>query len=215
MPRVDFYTAPHDEQRSMLFEIAHKASTINFKDTLAVKGLMQQIENMIKELRDHAESEETWAHPFILSKFDKEVLQFEEDHQAQEAVLDEVEENVRSLQTGSMDSQDLGQKMYKSLCKFIGRYLTHLEKEEAILPLLWEAFTDAELWAVKVVYCTIKKPAEAEKLLTMLSADLNAQDLDILFTKIKDVHPPQDYEKVMALYESLSPFRQNISIART
>ncbi|MGN6671416.1 MAG: hypothetical protein ACTHJ4_07775 [Candidatus Nucleicultricaceae bacterium] len=200
MQRIDFYTEPHSEQRHMLFENAHKANTINYEDPTLVQSLIKNMRVMIKTIREHAENEDTWLHPFIAHKYEKDMLLFEHDHKAQEDLLDALESSVDALEKSLGQPFDLGQKLYQSLYRFMARYLHHIEQEEALMPRLLQDFTDAELAVVVAAFLTTRHPIEAEAFLKRFKENSSTTELETFFTIIQDIYPAFEYEKIMTVY---------------
>lgn len=198
--RIDFYTEPHSEQRHMLFENAHKANTLNYEDPTLVQNLIKNMRVMIKTIREHTENEDTWLHPFIAHKYEKDMILFEQDHNAQEDLLDALESSVDALEKGLGQPFDLGQKLYQSLYRFMARYLHHMEQEEALMPRLWQDFIDAELAVVVAAFLTTRRPIEAEAFLKHFKENSSPAELETFFTIIQDIYPTFEFEKIMNVY---------------
>lgn len=200
MQRIDFYSEPHTEQRCMLFENAHKAGTINYEDDSAVKILIENLRTTINTIRQHAENESRWIHPFIVKNYEKEMISLDKDHHELEALLDELEQSIESLEKALDDRATLGKKMYQSLYRFIGRYVNHMEQEESLLPSLWSTFKDAELAVVIAAFLTARHPNNAPGFLKNLKENFTQSDTKTFFEIIQNIYPPIEYEQIAQIY---------------
>lgn len=145
--RIDFYTKVHKALRASLFEVSRQAALTDYGDPQAVSALAARVKALLARLSAHAGHEARFIHPLIAEKTG--ACSFEAEHEAlereQEALADLLDAVARSQQA---ERGLRGLAFYRALNLFIARYLEHLDREEAAMPMLWAHCSDEELGAV-------------------------------------------------------------------
>ena len=145
--RIDFYTKVHKALRASLFEASRQAAIADYGDQQALCALAARVKGLLAKLAAHAGHEGRFIHPLLAQKtgdsaFDAEHDALENEQKALVGLLDAVARAPRT------ERRALGLAFYRALNVFIARYLEHLDREEATMPVLWARCSDEELAAV-------------------------------------------------------------------
>jgi hypothetical protein len=111
---------------------------------------------------------------------------------------------------------EVGDRLYAEANDRFAAYLAHLNHEEAaMVPILWEHFTDEQLRAMRATfYASIPLPRFEEWMRWTLPA-LNVNELLVHFSGMKGDSPPSRFEDAVRLAEvTLAPERWTIIKAR-
>ncbi len=142
--RIDFYTKVHKGLRAGLFALSQRAASADYTDAEALGALATELRTLLARLTGHAHHEERFVHPLLETKLGSKP--FDEEHQA----LDREQGALAGLIAETMaapveERAARGLAFYRALNVFICRYLEHLDREEAAMPLLWQRCTHEEL----------------------------------------------------------------------
>lgn len=140
--RIDFYTKVHKGLRAGLFALSQRAAAADYAAPESVAALAAELRRLAARLSAHARHEERFIHPLLAEKLG--ASGFDAEHAQIEALQRELESRLEALACCA-DPEPGGAAFYRTLNVFIARYLEHLEREEATMPLLWERCSDAEL----------------------------------------------------------------------
>ena len=145
--RIDFYTKVHKALRANLFEVSRQAALADYGDPQAVSALAASVKALLAKLSAHAGHESRFIHPLIAEKTG--ACSFEAEHE----VLEDEQKVLAGLLDAAAQSPQAERRLrglafYRALNLFIARYLEHLDREEATMPVLWARCSDEELAAV-------------------------------------------------------------------
>ncbi|MGH8670105.1 MAG: hemerythrin domain-containing protein [Burkholderiales bacterium] len=147
MSRIDFYTKVHKAIRGTLFDLSRRAAVIDYADPHALRALGRELSEVLARLSSHARHEARFIHPLLVDKTGQSPFDAEHERlEAEQAGL--CGAFAAACDVPARQRPARGLAFYRSLNAFIGRYLEHLDREEATMPLLWERCTDDELRSV-------------------------------------------------------------------
>jgi len=150
--RVDLYSMPHKRMREVLFQASMKLAAVDFSNEETLSTASTEVRKCIEELDQHAKNEESFLHPLYLERIaDKKILaHLNKDHHHFEETLVNIKHLLSDLEgTPSTDLKERRvnlRKLYRAFDKFLGEYMLHLEEEEDQLQLIWDAYTNEELF---------------------------------------------------------------------
>jgi hypothetical protein len=159
--RIDFYTKVHKALRASLFDLSQRAATTDYRDPRALQALAEALGGLLARLSSHARHEATFIHPLLEAKAAGGGA-FDADHEALEAEQARLAHMLAGASSATVDARPvLGLAFYRALNAFIARYLEHLDREEAAMPVLWERCSDDELRSVMARFGTSRPLDEA------------------------------------------------------
>jgi len=146
MDRLRPLDPPHKGIRNAFSQVSLLSGRTDFADPEQVRQLQAAAAELFTILRDHKNQEDT----FIFSPLDQRVTGATDDERAQHVLLhaehDALESTLASFD--GTQTNDEGHSFVLGLSGFHGRYLIHMESEEAHAePLLLEHVTDEEMAA--------------------------------------------------------------------
>jgi iron-sulfur cluster repair protein YtfE (RIC family) len=147
--RIDFYTKVHKALRASLFDLSQRAATTDYRDPRALQALAEALRGLLARLSSHAKHEATFIHPLLEAKTGAGRRALDAEHEALEAEQASLSRLLASVSSPDADARTVrGLAFYRALNAFIARYLEHLDREEAAMPVLWERCSDDELRSV-------------------------------------------------------------------
>jgi len=197
---TDLYTFVHKAQRVKLFDLSGLIGRADFAaadDTARVKAAL---ESMIAHLRDHAAIEDHYIHPLYraLAK-DEDALDVAAEFDAEHGFL---EEELAHLE--DIVSKGRWKELHRAYNGFLGRYLVHLEEEEAAQEeVLWAQVPDEDLQEVFARFQRERAPEKLREDLEYFLPALSAPELTLMFTGMKLRAPAPVFEFAQGLGEQM------------
>jgi iron-sulfur cluster repair protein YtfE (RIC family) len=147
MPKIDLYRNVHMGQRQRLFTLAIELGSADADDTTGLSELVGRCLAMTRELREHAEHEDTFIHPLLREREPATAKALDTEHERLEAALEDLDAQARHTSDVPPEQRDDAQhRVYLALNGLISVYLAHLDAEETIaMPVLQERCSDEEL----------------------------------------------------------------------
>ena len=179
---VDFYTFIHKSFRSRLFGASEAAGRTDWTNAVEAEETRRGISQLFSDLKDHAEHETRFWHPFIAEVNTDALRSLDSEHALQEI---QIEEMRRLLDAAAAGDLDAGREFYRAFNAFLGDFLLHLSEEEAGNPLLWAVYREQELGdAYHAFKMTIPMEESLRYMQSMLPA-MNPQDRAELFAALE------------------------------
>ncbi|MGP4022143.1 hemerythrin domain-containing protein [Actinomadura sp. 3N407] len=162
MPKIDLYRNVHMGQRQRLFTLAIELGSADADDTTGLSALTGRCLAMTRELREHAEHEDSFVHPLLREQAPAAAKALDTEHERLEAALDDLDAQARHLP--DVPPEDRGEarhRAYLALNGLISAYLAHLDAEETIaMPALQERCSDEELQRVFHAFQASRTPEQ-------------------------------------------------------
>jgi hypothetical protein len=180
------YTDIHKGVRMALFQMMIQIGSTDFTEcdaATAAQGSWEELKNL---LREHVENERAYVHPLYEAKMPGVARALTLDHETQETYLRELETHFSRLMALENPSERaaMALEFYRGLSLFIGEYLPHLHREEAIyIRNLWDL-------------CTY------EELRDMLATILNAETPEALRLSSKFLLPASNHQDRLAFMQA-------------
>lgn len=167
MTRVDLYRTVHMGQRERLFALAVEVGAADTAAPGRVADLAEHCLAMTRELREHADHEDTYIHPLLRDRGPEAADALEAEHIRLDAALTALDDRALRLRKAWAEELPEDQHgLYLALNELISAYLAHLHAEETVaMPALWKSCGDEELGAV---FTAFRASRGAEESLTDL-----------------------------------------------
>jgi len=148
--RPDLYRNVHMGQRAHLFTLAVDVGAADARRPDTVARLARRCLDMVQELREHADHEDTYIHPLLRARAPGAADAMDAEHGRLETTLSVLNERARQLaERPAAPVLDEQHALYLAINELISAYLAHLHAEETIaMPALWGRCSDEELFAV-------------------------------------------------------------------
>jgi hypothetical protein len=148
-PRPSSFEAPHKGIRSFFGSILKLAGNADHNDPQELETLCSSCEELFELLHLHASDENA----VMLTQMDRKAPGASEhdrgDHDRLEAMQAELEQMVKEIRKGPVQPTQLN-KLYSGLSLLFSEHLEHMHEEETVTQeLLWQHFTDEELFAMR------------------------------------------------------------------
>ena len=103
--------------------------------------------DLLELCRNHLESENSFVHPAMEARRPGSTLRIGAEHVEHCAAIATLQRQVEGLARAPAAMRDrAAAELYRSLARFAGENFLHMHEEEvAHNPVLWAAYTDAEL----------------------------------------------------------------------
>ena len=140
MSRVDLYTTVHKSLRARLFDVARRAGAIDGSDPRDTTAVLTLANEVLDDAEEHRKFEVAVIQPLIRNADPQAAAQLDGDHDELERLLAAVRDSM-----GNITGSESWLAFYRCLNRFIAHLLAHFDEEEALMPMLWEKFSDDDL----------------------------------------------------------------------
>jgi hypothetical protein len=146
--RLNMYTDIHKGVRRALFQTVMVVGAVDVAEEAGLAELQRVAGELFRVLRGHVENERRFVHPLYEEAMPGVARELTAEHEQQEANLAELDAHVsRSVKLPDATRRvALGLEFYRRLSLFVGDYLPHIYREEAVyMRNLWDLYSDEEL----------------------------------------------------------------------
>ncbi|MFJ7077925.1 hemerythrin domain-containing protein [Streptomyces sp. NPDC098781] len=211
MPRIDLYRNVHMGQRARLFTLAVELGAADISRNGAAAEQADRCLAMTRELREHADHEDTYIHQLLRERSPQAADALEAEHVRLDAAFAALDDRARDLPGTPADALPEAQHaLYLALGEVISAYLAHLHLEETVaMPALWQYADEKELSALLAAFRASRTPEET---LTDLHRMLPALPPTPRAAIVRDVldNTPGPAERTLAsVSATLSPEQRN------
>ncbi|WP_094649432.1 MULTISPECIES: hemerythrin domain-containing protein [Rickettsieae] len=151
--RYDLYRSVHKFIRKELYQFGGKLGTTDFRKILAITSIKDSFDNIVFDLKMHAQKEEKYFTPLFEKKQSIVHKQVEQAHFSQQNEL-VVFQGLFETAIKTVDDEERvvqGRHICSSYDEFLSDNLLHFYQEENILmPELWKLYSDKELQQVTI-----------------------------------------------------------------
>ena len=207
--RLNPYTEIHKGVRQALFEAEMLLGSTDWTEPEAVIGAAEAWRELVTFLREHVENERNFVHPIYERKLPGVARSLNADHEEQEAFLTELGAHFDRMLDLPPDRARvaMGLELYRSLSRFLGDYLPHLLREEAVfMRNLWDLYTEEEVADTLAAILAAEPPELAVISGKFILRAANPQDLASMMGAIAGRVPPPVIEGMQQMAQQfLSP----------
>lgn len=185
----------HKVIRSMLFKHALEYQKTDFSDKESMMGVLNETEEIIKFVEEHAGIEDHYLFPMII-KYNSVVYdQFIKEHEKDHQLATDLKEKISKYKLASSEELlSIGNALFFSLMNFISFNIDHLTKEETIFnPELWKHYTDLEIMKVSAEVANNLSQERKEFGGIWMVKSCNNTELINWFTALKNSIPSADF----------------------
>ncbi|MBE0539586.1 MAG: hemerythrin domain-containing protein [Ignavibacterium sp.] len=204
--KTDLFTFIHKAIRSIIYDAASNLQSIDFADINESGKLLASLQSQLELLHEHAVHEDNIVFPEIQINEPEMVKELNQEHKILEEKLNQVKMQIEK--TDKVIDKDkrleYGAELNAIFNDFAANYLAHMNHEEAtVLEASFKYLSDEELVAIRTRIQT-KIPPERYKIwLHWMLKSLNKYELIGLLGGMKSSAPPQVFENVIGVAESV------------
>ncbi|MBS1662366.1 MAG: hemerythrin domain-containing protein [Bacteroidetes bacterium] len=206
--RYNVFGQIHKALRTLMFDSVLQLQRADLSDPENTRPAITRIELLLGMMDGHAHHEDH----FILHAAEKHapalIQEFENEHVTDLALTGQLREKIAAYWQAE-DKPNAGKEIYYALNDFIAFNLEHMNKEEQVLNLvLWEHYTDAELFGMVQNIQRSIAPAEMDIAAEWMIKGMGNAELLPWFKAVKQEAPPFVFDNLMSIAEKhLAPSR--------
>lgn len=204
--KTDLFTFIHKAIRSIIYNAASNLQSADFADINESGKLLTSLQSQLELLHEHAVHEDNIIFPEIQNNEPELIKELGDEHSMLEEKLNKVKMQI--LKTNNAKDKDkrleYGTELNMIFNDFAANYLAHMNHEEVtVLDATRKYLTDEELIAIRTRIQT-QIPSERYKLwLLWMLRSLNNSELIGLLGGMKVSAPPQVFENVVSVAQSV------------
>ena len=163
MPKTNLYRNVHMGQRARMFALAVELGAADIAEPGAVAEQSARCLAMTRELREHADHEDTFIHQLLRERAPEAADALDAEHVRLDAAFVALDDRARALPGTPPEALPEAQHaLYLALNEVISAYLAHLHTEETVaMPALWQYASESELAAVYSAFKASRTPEQA------------------------------------------------------
>jgi len=147
-PRMNLYGFPHKGIRNALAQLSLLAGNTNYSDEEELRILKALTSELAALLELHADIEDDIMLPALEARAPGSTTENIEEHIKLDKDVQAFHNQIKSITVNSEAGQ--GANFYTAVNHFYAQYIVHMAMEEfEINPIIWEKFTDEELFAMQ------------------------------------------------------------------
>lgn len=201
-PRVNIYGFPHKGLRNGLGQLAFKLGALDINDVEGREEVLSLTEELSVLLGLHLHAEEDYVLPPLEAKVPGSTQHNHEDHEAMEALEEEMVNAIRALK----DQPNIPglNEAYDKVNLFIREYYRHMSEEEGEMnAVIWEHFSDEEILQWQGQILSKLTPEQFFSWFKFIIPSLQPHEQAIMLGGFKMNAPAEAYK---ATIEGLKPF---------
>ena len=204
--KTDLFTFIHKAIRSIIYNAASNLQSADFADINESGKLLTSLQSQLELLHEHAVHEDNIIFPEIQNNEPELIKELGDEHSMLEEKLNKVKMQI--LKTNNAKDKhkrlEYGTELNMIFNDFAANYLAHMNHEEVtVLDATRKYLTDEELIAIRTRIQT-QIPSKRYKLwLLWMLRSLNNSELIGLLGGMKAGAPPQIFENVVSVAQSV------------
>ena len=215
--RYDLYAGIHKALRLFMTRTLTRVGATDPADADEVAGALDQLERLLGLCDVHLTDENAFVHPALERAQPGSAARIAAEHvHHAEAIAD-----LRDLAAYVANSRDAARasaldRLYRALALFVADNFHHMHVEETVHnPLLWAAYTDAEIAAIEQAIVASIPPAVMTEALHWFVPALNAGERAGMLAGMRDGMPPEAFAAVLGIAERTLSAPDHARLMRT
>lgn len=209
-PRHDIYSHIHKALRALMADTVVRLGRIDCADQQEVAELMAQVKALCTFTESHLHHEDVHVHPAMEAATPGSTHAAAGEHPDHVAECRRMADLADAVLTAGADARVvLAERLYHAVCLFMAESLEHMHMEEAEYnPVLWAAYSDAQLQALQMqIVATLTPEEHGMSLQWMLPSMTPAERLGMV-GGMKQGMPVQVFCAMMEQLRAFLPARQ-------
>jgi hypothetical protein len=209
--QLDLYASVHKGLRNAMQATLLQLGRMDPTDPHDVVDTVGPLNELIGWLEKHLEIEERFVHSAIDKKRPGAVSEIRQDHEAHQRDFVLLLSDAVALEQAALDAhaerRAIAHHLYLNFSRFVGDNLVHMALEEtAINALLWELFTNDELYAIFAQIISSESPDQLMHSVRWVLPALNPEQRAKLVLRARTNIPAPVFDQLLgAMRAHLSP----------
>ncbi len=207
--RPHLYTGIHKALRKYMSAVLTSVGQFDATDDLQCREVMADVQQLLDVLHGHVETENTMVHPAIEARYPGTLAGITAEHAGHEVAIEQLRHYTRTLLTLSGKERGaFALFLYRELSSFVAENLEHILREETQnQPLLWAAYSDAELLAIEQAIHASLPPEKMAALLPWIVSAISVEERLEMYQGMRQTVPPVAFDGALSIARSCLPAR--------
>lgn len=146
-PRVDLYRQVHKGLRAFMFDTLSQMGRLDGADDHAVKGVLDQVDQLLDLCLAHIDNEARHVHPAMQAVSPQSAQRIASEHEEHALAIDRLRTLAHAVAcAGDAAREEAAFSLYRAMAVFVGENLAHMDIEETEHnAVLWANYSDDEL----------------------------------------------------------------------
>ena len=201
--RHDMYAGIHKALRLFMTQTLCRMGSTDAADSAELSSSLDQLERLLTSCELHLKDENDFVHPALeraqagnSARIAAEHVQHQQEIAKLRDLAALVQHSPEATRAGALS------RLYLSLSLFVAENLEHMHIEETVHnPLLWAAYSDAELIAIHNALVASVPPAAMMDLLHWFLPAINASERAGMLMGMRQGMPPPAFQGVLDIAE--------------
>ena len=200
-PRVDLYRQVHKGLRAFMFDTLSQLGRLDGSDDHAVKGVLDQVDQLLALCLAHIDNEARHVHPAMQAASAKSAQRITDEHEEHAVAIERLRELAHEVAcTGEAPREAAAFNLYRAMALFVGENLAHMEIEESEHnAVLWANYTDDELLELLGAIVASASPAHMALDAQWLVPSLSPIERAGLIGSFRESMPAEVFDAVLEL----------------
>lgn len=207
--RQNLYAGIHKALRALMAELVTAAGRMDPDDEGDVRATLARIEEGLQLCEKHLQLEEAWLHPAMEARRPGTSARAALDHAGHEREFESLRAALGTVRDGSGAARrEAAYELHLALARWMAGNFLHMEHEERHHnAALWDAYSDAELAAIRTRMLATVPPGVMARYQRWMVPSLNHAERVAQFAGIRASAPPEAFAGLLATAASHLPAR--------
>ncbi|WP_174803186.1 hypothetical protein [Martelella limonii] len=196
--RYDLYGGVHKGLRRMQCMLLARLGANDFEDTAATEKLLADLKRLLSMAAAHVEHEDREIHAALRARaIDTGLL--DEQHDDHREAFTVIANKIAAIEESrGAERIEAGRGLYLTFAAYIADDFAHMHEEETVLcPILWQAYSDAELQAIEMRIIASLPPEENMAFTRMMLPAMNPAERNAMVGGMRQGMPPEVFNAVI------------------
>lgn len=201
----------HQGLRAMLYHCSLEVQHTDFSDDTIAAKTISSLKELVWLFESHAHTEDTKVFTLIQEIAPAIIADFEKQHDKDHMLAAHLQGCIEQYEVATKTSDKIfaGRQLQFSLAEFTSFNLSHMNMEEIIIrDLLWQHFSDEQLYAVTMEIVTGLPPEKNARYSYWMLKGLSTNEIIGWFKTIQSTAPSFVLDQMMELATSALPEAQ-------
>ena len=204
MPRYNIFFPIHKGLRALLYETALQLQQTDFSEEEEAAETIQQVKTVVELFESHADKEDNYIFPAIISYEPSVAAAFEQEHVEDHQLGESLQKWLTAFEYAVAPSakQTIGEELTNSFIQFMVFNLKHMAKEEQVInPILWRYYSDEDLHGITLEIMQNVQPQQMAFFSRWMVRGLNNAEICHWLKGVKNTAPQPAFQALLSVAE--------------
>jgi hypothetical protein len=199
--RADIYLAVHKGMRACMARTLVEVGRVDTDDAEDTTRVLQAVRHLVTLCRFHLKHEDAFVHAAMEARRPGAAAKTLAEHAEHVHAFDDLETSIQAVEASAGTERARAmRRLYALLAHFIGENLAHMHVEETHNnAILWDAYSDAELIALKDRLVAAIPPDINMAFLRWIAPSLSPAERAQLFVGARQGMPPAAFDAALTM----------------